>query len=143
MHWRFVLAATAQQAAPLKPANNLVIENIPPISASLFEQTARYGESRAALVYDWRPTRRELLIGPRFGDTAIARASSSGWGICLSQAAGLNPKYITAKTPWDVEELSLSEDGKTLAFATNAAGALGLRFLLSIRLASSAVLMAV
>jgi dipeptidyl aminopeptidase/acylaminoacyl peptidase len=66
----FALAATAQQPATLKPADNLVIENIPPIPASVSEQTARYGESRAALVYDWHPTRREMLIGTRFGDTA-------------------------------------------------------------------------
>ncbi len=65
----FTLAAAAQQAPTLKPADNLVVENVPPIPVTVAEQTARYGESRAALVYDWHPTRREMLIGTRFGET--------------------------------------------------------------------------
>ncbi len=67
------LSAFPQQpdaAAPvLKPADNLVIENIPPIPVKIAEETARYGESRGAALYGWHPTRREILIGTRFGDT--------------------------------------------------------------------------
>jgi dipeptidyl aminopeptidase/acylaminoacyl peptidase len=68
----------AQQAAPaaavLKPGDNLVIENIPPIPMALAERTARYGDSRSAVLYDWHPTRREILIGTRFGDTSQVHA---------------------------------------------------------------------
>jgi dipeptidyl aminopeptidase/acylaminoacyl peptidase len=64
----------AQQPAPqpsevLKPADNFVIENIPPIPVKIVEETARYGESRSATLFGWHPTRREILIGTRFGDT--------------------------------------------------------------------------
>ena len=67
------LAATAQPAAPqaafVKPGDNLVIENIPPIPVSIADQTARYGDSRSASLYSWNPVRREMLIGTRFADT--------------------------------------------------------------------------
>src|SRR5271170_3816943 len=67
------LAATAQSAAPqaavVKPGDNLVIENIPPIPVSIADQTARYGDSRSASLYSWNPVRREMLIGTRFADT--------------------------------------------------------------------------
>ena len=69
------LPCTAQQAASpaaavLKPGDNLVTENIPPIPMAIAEKTARYGDSRSAALYDWHPTRREILIGTRFGDTS-------------------------------------------------------------------------
>jgi hypothetical protein len=58
-----------QASDVLKPADNLVIENIPPIPVKIAEETARYGESRSATLLGWHPTRREILIGTRFGDT--------------------------------------------------------------------------
>jgi len=59
----------SQASDVLKPADNLVIENIPPIPVKIAEETARYGESRSATLLGWHPTRREILIGTRFGDT--------------------------------------------------------------------------
>src|SRR5262245_17429841 len=56
-------------AADLAPADNLVVENIPPIPAALVEQVGRHTEFRAAGFADWHPTRREMLIRTRFGDT--------------------------------------------------------------------------
>jgi dipeptidyl aminopeptidase/acylaminoacyl peptidase len=56
--------------AYLKPGDNLVIENIPPIPVSIAEKTARYGDSRSASLYSWNPVKRELLIGTRFADTS-------------------------------------------------------------------------
>jgi dipeptidyl aminopeptidase/acylaminoacyl peptidase len=67
--------ALAQQAGAqtadtfLTPGDNLVLENIPPIPTKIAEDTARYGESRSAALFGWHPTRREILIGTRFGDT--------------------------------------------------------------------------
>jgi dipeptidyl aminopeptidase/acylaminoacyl peptidase len=66
-------AATAPEAvkpAVVKPGDNLVVENIPPIPVSIAEKTARYGETRAAMLYSWSPAARSMLIGTRFGDTA-------------------------------------------------------------------------
>jgi dipeptidyl aminopeptidase/acylaminoacyl peptidase len=53
----------------LTPGDNFVLENIPPIPMKIAEDTARYGESRASTLFGWHPTRREILIGTRFGDT--------------------------------------------------------------------------
>jgi dipeptidyl aminopeptidase/acylaminoacyl peptidase len=53
----------------LKPADNLVTDGLPPIPAALAEQVGRYTESRSAGLFDWHPSRREILIGTRFGQT--------------------------------------------------------------------------
>ncbi len=64
-------ASTAQaDSAVLKPGDNFVLEHIPAIPMKVAVDTARYGESRPAVLLDWHPTRREILIGTRFGDTA-------------------------------------------------------------------------
>lgn len=54
----------------LAPGDNLVAEGIPAIPASLAERAGRYTDFRMATFADWHPTRRELLLGTRFGDTA-------------------------------------------------------------------------
>ena len=73
----FVLLPTllvgAQQPAPdatLAPAENLIVQGVPPIPSSLAEQVSRYTDFRAALFTGWHPTRREMLINTRFADTA-------------------------------------------------------------------------
>ena len=53
----------------LVPADNLVTDGIAPIPASLVEDVRRYTEFRAAGLSSWHPTRREMLISTRFGDT--------------------------------------------------------------------------
>ncbi|MGA8554334.1 MAG: prolyl oligopeptidase family serine peptidase [Candidatus Acidiferrales bacterium] len=55
--------------AVMAPNENLVVEGIPPIPASLAEKADRYTNFRAALFASWHPTRREMLIATRFGDT--------------------------------------------------------------------------
>jgi dipeptidyl aminopeptidase/acylaminoacyl peptidase len=62
-------AADAPPKPPLTPADNLVVDGVPPIPAELPEQVGRYTESRAASLQDWHPTRAEMLITTRFGDT--------------------------------------------------------------------------
>jgi dipeptidyl aminopeptidase/acylaminoacyl peptidase len=51
------------------PNENLVVEGVPPIPASLAEKADRYTNFRSATVASWHPTRREMLISTRFGDT--------------------------------------------------------------------------
>jgi dipeptidyl aminopeptidase/acylaminoacyl peptidase len=65
-------AASAPPAAVaiIAPGENLTVEGVPPIPASLAEEVGRYTEFRAATLADWHPARRELLIRTRFGDTA-------------------------------------------------------------------------
>lgn len=63
------LAADPPAKPPLTPADNLVVDGVPPIPGDLPEQVGRYTESRAAALQDWHPTRTEILITTRFGDT--------------------------------------------------------------------------
>jgi dipeptidyl aminopeptidase/acylaminoacyl peptidase len=57
------------QEATIAPAENLVVDGVPAIPASLAETAGRYGSYRAASLADWHPVRREMLIATRFGDT--------------------------------------------------------------------------
>ena len=66
----------AQQAAPpagpaaIRPTENLIVEGIPEIPAGLADEVRRYTEARSAAFVGWHPTRVEMLIGTRFGNTA-------------------------------------------------------------------------
>ncbi|HKD44388.1 MAG TPA: S9 family peptidase, partial [Candidatus Angelobacter sp.] len=67
------LAALAQGNAPaqagiVRPGDNLVLENVPAVPASIAEKAFQYGEVRTAGLEDWDPVRREMLIGTRFAD---------------------------------------------------------------------------
>jgi dipeptidyl aminopeptidase/acylaminoacyl peptidase len=57
------------QPPTIEPTDNLVTDGIPAIPAEVAEQVRRYTESRAASFVDWHPTRREMLISTRFGNT--------------------------------------------------------------------------
>jgi len=48
---------------------NLVVEGVPPHSPELKAEAGRYLEFRAAGFSSWHPTKREMLISTRFGDT--------------------------------------------------------------------------
>ena len=63
------IAAEPAPKPPLTPGDNLVIDGIPPIPGELPDQVGRYTESRAAGFQDWHPTRAEMLLTTRFGDT--------------------------------------------------------------------------
>ncbi|MFN2492528.1 MAG: prolyl oligopeptidase family serine peptidase [Pyrinomonadaceae bacterium] len=71
----FVLAALlaasalAQTGGVIVPAENLVVQGITPIPASMAEDVRRYTEFRGAGLSSWHPVRREMLISTRFGDT--------------------------------------------------------------------------
>src|SRR5215469_159244 len=58
----------AGQASVIRPGDNLVLENIPSIPASVADKAAQYGEIRTASLADWDPSRREMLIVTRFAD---------------------------------------------------------------------------
>lgn len=61
------------------PAENLVLEDVPPVPASLAETVDRYTNYRGAAMVSWHPMRREMLISTRFADTAqIHRVLSPG-----------------------------------------------------------------
>ena len=44
------------------------MDGVPKIPASLAETAGRYGSYRSAILADWSPARREMLMATRFGD---------------------------------------------------------------------------
>jgi dipeptidyl aminopeptidase/acylaminoacyl peptidase len=60
----------AQKTAIIRPGDNLIVKNIPELSTEIATEVRRYTESRSASAVDWHPTRREMLITTRFGNTA-------------------------------------------------------------------------
>lgn len=58
----------AQDTIPV--ASNLITQGIPPLPRAIADESARYGESRSAGFSDWHPTKRQMLISTRFGNTA-------------------------------------------------------------------------
>ncbi len=59
----------AATVAVLAPGDNLRVEGVPAIPASLVEDVRRYTEFRTASLAAWHPVRREILINTRFADT--------------------------------------------------------------------------
>ena len=56
------------QTEEVVPNENLAVEGVPKIPASLAETIDRYGNYREANFASWHPTRREMLISTRFAD---------------------------------------------------------------------------
>ena len=72
-------STSPQAAKAIAPGPTLVVEGIPEVPASLASEVKRYTESRSAGLADWHPTRRELLITTRFGNTAqVHRVAMAG-----------------------------------------------------------------
>ena len=67
-----ILLASAAFAGSetIVPGENLVVEGVPPLPASLAEEVGRYSDFRQALFQGWHPSRREMLISTRFAETA-------------------------------------------------------------------------
>jgi len=75
----FVAALSLAQTDDIAPNENLVAEGIPKIPASIAETAGRYTDYRADLFASWHPTKREMLIETRFGDTyQVHRVNFSG-----------------------------------------------------------------
>ena len=65
----FLVAPVFCQQTAVPPPENLVVDGVPPVPASVAELAGRYGEYRWASPADWHPQRRELLIATRFANT--------------------------------------------------------------------------
>jgi dipeptidyl aminopeptidase/acylaminoacyl peptidase len=57
------------QEAVIAPADNLVVDGVPKIPASIAETAGKYASYRSANLADWHPTMREMLIATRFAET--------------------------------------------------------------------------
>ncbi|MBI3407025.1 MAG: prolyl oligopeptidase family serine peptidase [Planctomycetes bacterium] len=62
--------ASSQTGGFVVPGDNLVVDGVPKIPAALADKVSRYTEFRTATVADWHPSKREMLIHTRFGDTS-------------------------------------------------------------------------
>jgi dipeptidyl aminopeptidase/acylaminoacyl peptidase len=60
--------APATEPAVIRPGDNLVVENIPPIPLSIAAKANQYGEFRSATLQDWDPVKREMYVTTRFAD---------------------------------------------------------------------------
>jgi len=65
----FFAAAAPAQEAVIAPADNLIVDGVPKIPASIVETAGRYASYRSASLADWHPTKREMLIATRFAET--------------------------------------------------------------------------
>src|SRR6058998_3190000 len=66
----FLTAPAFPQNPEIVPNENLVVEGIPKIPASLAETVERYTNFRGASLDSWDPVKREMLISTRFADTS-------------------------------------------------------------------------
>ena len=65
----FFTAAAFSQTDKIVPNENLVVEGVPDIPASLAATVERYTNFRGATLDSWDPVKREMLISTRFADT--------------------------------------------------------------------------
>ena len=65
-----VPGAMALAADPVvAPPDSLVLDGVPPIAADVADAVGRYGEFRRAVLLDWHPSGRSILISTRFANT--------------------------------------------------------------------------
>ena len=62
-------AVAVPQGGEITPGDNLIVEGIPKIPASLAAEVGRYTDFRSAGLTSWHPTKREMLISTRFAET--------------------------------------------------------------------------
>jgi len=125
------------QPGDLTPADNLVTENIPKIPASLVERVGRYTEFRAAVLTDWHPTKRQMLITTRFSDPSqVHRIAFPGGArtqltffpdsvggalyqprqgkyLVFAKGSGGNERYQTYRYDFATGKVTLLTDGKS------------------------------
>ncbi|HEV8508184.1 MAG TPA: prolyl oligopeptidase family serine peptidase [Chitinophagaceae bacterium] len=65
----FTPALFSQSKDIIQPSANLVIQGIPDIPQSISQDARKYNEFRVALLDDWNPVKREMLIRTRFANT--------------------------------------------------------------------------
>src|SRR5919109_201983 len=66
----FLSCSALSQSTGVVPNENLVVEGIPKIPASLAETVERYTNFRGASLDSWDPVKREMLISTRFAETS-------------------------------------------------------------------------
>jgi hypothetical protein len=96
------------QDGTIRPNDALILENIPPVPASIAEQADRYTQYRTASMWSWLPQRREILIGTRFADTnqvhSVAMPGGARTQLTFFGDRGKNLKSSRAKEQFPKRE---------------------------------------
>lgn len=66
----FIKTALTAQNNTIPVSENLVVDGIPPISNAIVSEVKSYTESRGAGLVAWHPTKKEMLISTRFGNSS-------------------------------------------------------------------------
>ncbi|MBE9012336.1 S9 family peptidase [Pseudanabaenaceae cyanobacterium LEGE 13415] len=100
----------AQAADTITPGDNLVVEGIPPIPASLAQTVDRYTQFRSAGMLSWHPQRREILITTRFGDVNQIHRVASPLGSRQQMTFFPEPVFRAGYQPTKGEYFVFSKD---------------------------------
>ncbi len=98
------------QEATVPAPESMVLENVPGIPATLAETIGRYTENRDAFQTDWHPTRREMIIGTRFGNTYQAHVVKMPGGARQQLTFFPEPVYGASYHPKDGNYLLFQKD---------------------------------
>jgi hypothetical protein len=98
------------QEATVPAPESMVLENVPGIPATLAETIGRYTETRDAFQTDWHPTRREMIIGTRFGNTYQAHVVKMPGGARQQLTFSPEPVYGASYHPKDGNYLLFQKD---------------------------------
>ena len=104
--------AGAQQNRVVEPPDNLIVEGIPSVPYELVDEVRRYTESRAASMYAWHPTLRQMLIGTRFGNSTQVHL--------VKRPGGARQQLTFYDEP--VASASFVPDGKSFLFSKDVGG---------------------
>lgn len=95
--------AATPPLAVIRPHDALSTSGMPDIPAEIAEAVGRYAEFRAATVLGWHPSRRELLISTRFGDTPQLHEVRAP-GAARRQLTFLSDRVLSARWPRHSED---------------------------------------
>ena len=74
-----VFAPLGLAAEVIAPGDKMTLTNIPAVPRAVAEKSDRYGEYRSAGFAQWHPTKLEMLVRTRFGETSqVHRVSAPG-----------------------------------------------------------------
>ena len=106
----FASVSLEAQESAIAPPESMVLDNVPSIPASLADTIGRYTENRNAFQTDWHPTRREMIIGTRFGNTYQAHVVRMPGGARQQLTFFPEPVYGASYQPKDGRYLLFQKD---------------------------------
>lgn len=105
----FALAAAAQEDA-IKPGDNLVVEGIPSIPTSLAKKVSLYTEFAPKFFASWHPSKREMLVSTRAGNSPQLHRLSEAMGKLELLTDFTDPVRTASYQPKRAEYVVYSKD---------------------------------